>query len=207
MEFQGRSGWFFQRLDWVARLAYVNLLWLAFTALGLVVLGLLPATIALFALLRQWLRGNEPVPIHRAFWEVYRADFWKANRLGLVLAAPAGWLYLALAALGASESTVARLAQYLLFGVAIMYGVTLLYCPPVFAHLELPVGGIVRAAFVLGVSHPLQSLLMVAGGAVALLAMLAVPGVLPFFGVSLPALWVMWLAHRILLRLELEAEA
>lgn len=47
------SNRFFQ---WFANLAYLNILWLACTLLGGVVLGIAPSTAALFAVIRQLLQ-------------------------------------------------------------------------------------------------------------------------------------------------------
>lgn len=47
--------------DWIARLAYINLLWILFTLSGFVVFGFFPATIAMLATLRQFIRGNHPL--------------------------------------------------------------------------------------------------------------------------------------------------
>src|SRR5436190_181234 len=46
--------------DWIARLAYINLLWILFTLSGFVVFGFFPATIAMLATLRQFIRKNHP---------------------------------------------------------------------------------------------------------------------------------------------------
>jgi uncharacterized membrane protein YesL len=42
--------------DWVAKLAYVNLLWFLFTAAGLLIFGFMPATVALFTRLHPLFR-------------------------------------------------------------------------------------------------------------------------------------------------------
>lgn len=81
----GRFARLYRLLDWPPRLAGLNLLWLAGVLAGGVVAGLSPATVALFALVRDYQRGRHPRP-WRDFWRHWRAEFARAQlRLGLPL--------------------------------------------------------------------------------------------------------------------------
>src|SRR5690625_7635570 len=71
---------------WVVRLVYVNLLWILFTVIGLGVLGIMPATAAMFAVVRKWLRGEDDFPIFTTYKDAYKEEFLKANLLGYILA-------------------------------------------------------------------------------------------------------------------------
>ncbi len=67
---------------WVIRLVFANLLWVAFTLLGLVVAGLFPATVALLTVLDRRVAGDYGVPTFTLFYRTYRAQFVRANGLG-----------------------------------------------------------------------------------------------------------------------------
>ncbi|WP_084028990.1 YesL family protein [Bacillus sp. J33] len=63
------------------RLVYLNLLWIAFSLLGIVLFGFFPATAAMFSVVRKWIMGETDVRVFKEFWQTYRKEFWKANRL------------------------------------------------------------------------------------------------------------------------------
>src|SRR5699024_12166732 len=72
-------GGYYRLCVWVTRFAYVNVLWILFTFLGLVFLGAMPSTVAMFAVIRKWVTGDKEVPIFKTFLESYRTEFVKAN--------------------------------------------------------------------------------------------------------------------------------
>nr|WP_052044317.1 DUF624 domain-containing protein [Alkalihalobacillus alcalophilus] len=53
--------------DWIMRLAYINLLWLLFMIIGLFIVGFMPATVAMFTVIRMLLMKEESVPIFKTF--------------------------------------------------------------------------------------------------------------------------------------------
>src|SRR5690625_4041898 len=81
-------------LNWVTRLALLNVLALAFTIISLGVLGLFPALSASFAITRKWVSGETDIPVVRSFWKYFKKDFWKSNLLGYMIAAVSYILYL-----------------------------------------------------------------------------------------------------------------
>lgn len=66
---------------WVTRIAYLNLLWLFFSLVGLLVFGIMPATTALHAVLRKLLSGEE-CDIKPTFWSVYQSEWGRSNLVG-----------------------------------------------------------------------------------------------------------------------------
>lgn len=75
----------------VTRFAGLNLCWLVFTVLGLGVLGLFPATAALFYIARQWVLGEHDDPLIPLFASRFKAYFIKANMAGWAFAI-LGWI-------------------------------------------------------------------------------------------------------------------
>src|SRR5699024_1499262 len=71
-------------LEWITKFAYVNLLWFVFTLAGGIILGFYPATVAMFAMVRDWLRGKSDLPVLKTYWNYYKTDFFKSNLLGLI---------------------------------------------------------------------------------------------------------------------------
>lgn len=68
--------------DWMMKLAFVNLLWIFFTILGLGVFGFYPAWIAMCRLLILWSKGENP-PLLKTYWSVYRRVFFKGNLMAI----------------------------------------------------------------------------------------------------------------------------
>src|SRR3954471_20743674 len=71
--------------EWIFRLIVLNFLWMGFTIMGLGVLGIFPATNALFSVLRKYLMNKKEVKIASDFAHFYRKDFLKSNALGYLL--------------------------------------------------------------------------------------------------------------------------
>ncbi|HZU94985.1 MAG TPA: DUF624 domain-containing protein, partial [Microbacterium sp.] len=71
----------------VYRVAYLNLLWIAATALGLVAFGIGPASYAVAAYIDGWFRRGETPPVTAAFIGHLRARFWHAAAMGWILLA------------------------------------------------------------------------------------------------------------------------
>src|SRR4051812_16513904 len=72
---------------WITHFAYLNILWILFTLAGAVVLGIVPSTVAMFAVARKTAMGEEDIPVFKTFWRTYRTEFIRANGLGLLLTA------------------------------------------------------------------------------------------------------------------------
>lgn len=67
---------------WIIRLAYINVLWVSFTILGLFLFGWAPATVSSFTIMKRWI-NNEEFPILPYFWHIYKKEFVKSNVSGL----------------------------------------------------------------------------------------------------------------------------
>lgn len=151
-------------VEWIWRLALLNLLWIGLTLAGGVIFGLFPATSAVYVVMRGWFvhpetRGQSQL---RAMTAAWRAGFWRANALGWALTAVgvllAYGLWLSIGNLGPAAS----IAFYGLVIVTAMYCAMLLHLPFVAAHVEA--GGIrlVRAAWMLALAQPFATLAIAA---------------------------------------------
>src|SRR5690625_6342583 len=61
----GPMGGFYTLANWIMRLAYVNILWIAFSLVGIIILGFFPATIGMFTVIRKWIQGDGDIPIFK----------------------------------------------------------------------------------------------------------------------------------------------
>lgn len=153
---------------WAARL---NALWIVFTLLGGVVLGIGPATVAAYTLARRHARG-ETIHGWAEFWRVYRREFVRASLLVLPLAVAAtvlagNFLYFANAgATGWQAATLVALAALAAVGC---------YLGPLYAHYDLPLAAYLPKASLLALTRPASSVLLLFVLAAVVFATAAAP--------------------------------
>ncbi|MGY5764157.1 YesL family protein [Brachybacterium sp. DNPG3] len=179
------------------RLFLLHLLWLAGTLAGGVLLGIGPATAAVHAVLRRDRMDrrleelDRPVPsrarLGREFWTHWRAGLLPANLLAAVLGA--GWAVIAVdrwvlgPGIGAATPWLSGVVVALTVVLALLSAVVW----PLQAHFSDPLPRLLRMALVLLLARPLRTL-AVAGVLAATIAVWgAVPGLVPVFGIVLPA--------------------
>ncbi|PTX61331.1 putative membrane protein YesL [Melghirimyces profundicolus] len=195
MELGGVMGGFYRISEWVMRLAYVNLLWILFTLAGLILFGAAPATAAMFQVIRKWVMGKE-VPVFPTFWKVYRSEFITVNFLWFILVVIGLILFVDYLFFGTLEGFASKLLQFGSISIFLMYLITLMYIFPVFVHYDLKTLQFIKYAFILGITHPLQTLMMAVGGVAVCFVIVNFPGLLPFFSGSVLGFLWMWLAYQ-----------
>ncbi|MFB3164745.1 DUF624 domain-containing protein [Neobacillus sp. 179-J 1A1 HS] len=176
--------------DWVARLAYINLLWILFTLSGFVIFGFFPATIALLATLRQFIRKNHP-PVFQTFWQYYKKEFFNSNKLGLMIVAIGFILYLNITFL---QSTSTNMSSFLFYSSVIMSGIYFLiicYTLASYVEVEQPLGTHLKNALLITISNPLPSLFIIFGFAAVYFAVTYLSGLGFFFSVSILGLVIL----------------
>lgn len=200
MQLDGFSGTVYKITTVISKLAYINILWILFTLLGLVVVGVMPATVGLFAVTRKWIMGDKNIPIFSTFWQSYRKEFLKANGLGIILIVFGFILYIDFQILPSGGFyTVLR---FIFVIVTILYSIVLLYIFPVYVHYDWNIKDYLKNALLLGIAYPHFTLLMILGVNVLYFVCLSLPSIIPFFSVSTLAVMLMWLAYRIIKRVE-----
>jgi uncharacterized membrane protein YesL len=169
--------------DWVARLAYINLLWLLFTLSGFVIFGFFPATIAMLATLRQFIRKNHP-PVFQTFWHYYKKEFFNSNKLGLILVGIGLILFMNIRFL---QSTSSEMPSFLFYTSVIMSGIYFLiicYTLASYVEVEQRLGTHLKNALLITISNPLPSLFIIFGFAAVYFAVTYLSGLGFFFSVS-----------------------
>ncbi|QAY59074.1 DUF624 domain-containing protein [Microbacterium protaetiae] len=167
----------------VYRLAYLNLLWLATTVLGLVVFGIGPASYAMAAYIDGWFRRGQTPPVTRAFFGHVRTQYWRSVAMGVILSGATVIVVTNIFSVGT------WLLQFANIVALAVIAVIAAYVFPVMAATD--VRGIPRqiaAALMLGVGSLHWTI--VAGAVVAGLVWLLYACALPLlvlFGVGIPA--------------------
>lgn len=162
-EIGGWSGKVYDICQWISRLAYINLLWIIFTAMGLFIAGLFPSTVAMVTIIRKWLQKETDIPVLDTYWQTFKQEFRKANKLGAVVFAFTVFIYIDWRIIASIQGSINVVLIGILAGGIFLFFLTLLYLFPVYVHYELKLFQYFKVAFLLACTHPLHTLSMIIG--------------------------------------------
>lgn len=202
MQFNWVVGKAYTGCEWVMKLAYLNILWVLFSLGGLILLGISPASVALFTILRKWLMNETDVPIFRTFLTTYKKEFVKSNQLGWIMALIGMFLYFDFKYLITVGGTIQYVLSIPLVIVTILFFITLLYLFPVYVHYELRLIQYIRNSFYIGIINMHITILMIAVTLLLGILYRSIPGIVPFFSISFFFLMVMTGAKQSFNRIE-----
>lgn len=177
--------------DWFLRLVYINLLWLGFTLLGLVLFGLGPATTSMFTVMKKWVTGQEDIKIFATFWQTYKKDFFRANLLVFCLLSAGSLLYVDFLFIGYFEGGVATALSGILLLFVIVFMIILIYVFPVFVSYKLKPVQYIQYAIHFGISSPLSIVIILLSILLMYYLILLIPATLPFLSVSVISFVIM----------------
>lgn len=183
---------FFDTLLWIACL---NMLWLAFTVLGLGVLGAGPATAAAQILVRKRAKG-EAARLLPAFAHEYVRNFVRGNALalpimGVAVALAMNWNYFS-----GSADFLSQLAAAATFVGAIFVAGAVCYLFPMFARYDLPLNQYLVMSSRFALRHLAGTVILLFVSAAVAYASGAVPGLIPFFSIGAWLFLTGWLCDR-----------
>ncbi|MGY4691029.1 YesL family protein [Salibacterium sp. K-3] len=178
--------------EWMLRFAYLNVLWIFFSLSGLIIFGFFPATTAMFSIVRKWLKGEVETPVFKTFWNNYKTDFFKSNKLGLLITVTGVSLYVYYILIQQIDGTMSYILRYLSLLVSFIYILTLLYVFPVFAHYETKVMSMIKTSFLVMIVSPVSTLMTMAGMTLLYFTAFYLPGLIPVFGGSVLSFLLMW---------------
>jgi uncharacterized membrane protein YesL len=191
MQMNGAIGRFYQLCEWIMKLAYTNLLWIAFSLLGLIVLGFFPATTAMFTVVRKMLMNESDIPVLKTFWETYKTDFLKSNLLGLILVITGYIIYIDITFLRNTTGFI-NFLYYPSLIISLGFALTAFYVFPTFVHFDVKILQVIKNSFFIMLMNPLSTGLMVIGSIAVYLLMTTIPGLIPLFSGSTLAVVIMW---------------
>ena len=186
------SSAFYSFFEWVTKLALLNLFWLLFSLVGGILLGVFPSTLAMFAVIRQWLQGDTQLSIRKSFWRYYKADFWKGNGLGACLSILIGLTSLDLFYI--KQMHPAHWTYIPLFAFILLIGLLFLYIFPTFVHFEINLSTVFKNSFLIMLLSPLTTIMMVICLTSFYFIMKLLPALAFIFGGSATAFILMWLS-------------
>lgn len=196
MEMKGLWGAFYKVSVLISRLAYLNLLWVFATILGLVVVGIMPATVSMFTVVRKWIMNENDVPIFKTFVTTYKKEFFKTNWLMAILVILGSLLYIDLRYTGfMRESGFYNVFLGILFIAGFLYLILVVFIAPVYVHYQLSIRRYITYSIMIGATNlPYTIAILIALSGIYYLSM-KVPGITLFFSFSVSAYITMHFAN------------
>ncbi|MDG5789899.1 YesL family protein [Evansella sp. AB-P1] len=194
MQMGGLMGGVYRVCEWIMRVAYINILWVLFTFIGLILFGFMPAAIAMFTIIRKWIMGETEIPVLKTFWATFKQEFFKGNLFGLIILVVGSVLYIDLLYLTIVDGILNTVLLGLLFLAGILYIIFLLYIIPVYVHYDLKFSQYIKYSLMIGITNFKFTIFMIVGIVGIYFWLIRIPASLLFFGVSLTAFYIMWLA-------------
>ncbi|WP_216776541.1 YesL family protein [Metabacillus halosaccharovorans] len=171
--------------EWCLNLFLLNCLWFMFSLIGGFFLGIFPATVALFAVLRKLTMEPGEVRIFQLFWKTYKSEFIRGNILGYVWAIIGAALLIDVRVLHQVEMTFIHQALIIaLYLLLVLYVFITFYLFPIFVHYNLRFLEYYKYAFILVIGRPIKTILLFASILLIYFLFSLIPGLIPVFGVS-----------------------
>jgi uncharacterized membrane protein YesL len=147
-------------LEWISRLALLNLLWIFFSFLGLIVFGFFPATVAMFSVVRRWAMGDMEISITRVFWDSYKKEFTKSNLLGGIISCVGLVLVIDFLFLKQASPQIQSFLFIPFLIILILFICTLFYVFPMYVHYEMKLLEVLKNSFIVMIMRPISTIMM-----------------------------------------------
>lgn len=202
MKISGMSGYIYRITELVAKFAFLQLLWIVFTIVGLGIFGIFPSTAAMFSVARKWVMGIEDAPVFKTFWQTYKSDFFKINGLGLILSVIGYILYIDYHFFGFGASVGSSIIKIVLILIGYIFITTCIYLFPIFVHFQYRFWEYIKYSFLFSVAAPFKTFGVFVITYLVYLLLMKVPALLLFFvGSVISYIW-MWYVYRIMINMQ-----
>jgi uncharacterized membrane protein YesL len=173
--------------EWITRFVYLNLLWIGFSLVGLIILGFFPATVSMFTVIRKWVMGETEIPIFQTFFSTFKKEFVKSNLLGLIVILVGGLIVLDLFFMKNNGSSFTKAIHIPLYMFIFIFVLTSFYLFPVYVHYDLKLLQVIKNSFFIMLLNPITNLIMLISLVTIFFVIKAVSGIGFFFGGSVTA--------------------
>jgi uncharacterized membrane protein YesL len=177
-------------MDRIWNIILLNILWLLFTVVGFGLLGIFPATIAVFAILRSWILKKDTLNLVKEFWKHYRAEFKKANIFGIFVWVFVYFFYIDWKFVQKIDAGYSLVGYILLLSLFIIFTLILIYLFPLVVHYNISFGKAVKTGLLLALLNPIYSALIIVTCILLYMLYTKIPSLIFLFGI-IPFYWVM----------------
>ncbi|WP_413376549.1 YesL family protein [Alkalihalobacillus sp. 1P02AB] len=200
------GGFFTEASSWIWKIMQLNLIWIVHIFLGGIILGVFPATIAMFSITRRWLNDGLDEPLWRNFHSYYRKNFWKGNGLGWIYSFIGGFLLFDLYLVTQIRGFVALFSTMVILLLLIVYLFSFLYFFSYYVHFKHTFKSYLIQPFIITLISLKQNVLIAIGLITIGYLIYQLPGLIPFVVGVMPAYWVMKISLNHFQKMELKME-
>jgi uncharacterized membrane protein YesL len=176
-------------MDRIWNMILLNILWLLFTVVGLGIFGILPATTAVFAIVRSWIMKKDTLNLFKEFWKHYRAEFKRANIFGLFVWVFAYFFYIDWKFVQKIDDGYSLVGYILLLSLFFIFSLILIYLFPLVVHYNISFGKAVKTGLLLALLNPIYSVLIIVTCILIYMLFTKIPSLIFLFGI-IPFCWV-----------------
>lgn len=188
---------------WITRLVVINLLWILYTLIGLIVGGVFPATVSVLKIFRKWIMGEGEFSIWRTFKQEYRSDFSKSNLVGWILTIAGIILYLNYAVIKSMGDL--NIVFYVAFYLVILFYMNLvIWSFPQLAHYNGKIKDVFKNSIILGFGRFHYTIAILVYIFIVLYISLSFPGILPFFTISIGTYGWIWISMKVFQKINIK---
>lgn len=196
MNTKGIKGYIYRITELVMQFAYLQLLWIVFTVLGLGIFGIFPSTAAMFSVVRKWVMGVEDAPVFKTFWQTYKTEFVKVNGLGLIFVAIGWLLYVDYHFFTIGDSIGSSILKIVTILIAYFFITTAIYFFPIFVHFQYRFFDYIKFSFLFSLTSPLKTAGLFIITFIIYFILMKVPALFLFFSGSIISYIWMWYIFR-----------
>lgn len=138
-------------LKWITRIAVVNILWIGFSLIGLIIGGIFPATVASLSISRKWLIGEIDIPIWKTFKDNFKKEFIISNLLGWLLILVGGILYVNYRMLLTMSGNFLLICTFAFYLLLLFYFLLMIWIFPLISHYNGTIMQHIKNAIILGI--------------------------------------------------------
>lgn len=191
-------------LQWVTKFVVLNLVWFFYTARGLIIFGVFPATAAALRVMKKWLDGEHDLPTRQLFSQYYKESFKDANKIGWTLSLIGAVLFLNYKAIADSTEEVWIGTIFGFYFITFFYLIIVAWTFPLLIRFENQWFKHLKSALIIGLVKIHYTIAIYSVMFSIIYLTLTYPGIIPFFSISLFICMWYWLSSQVLKKLEVQ---
>jgi len=149
------DGVLYRMLDKAVDFFFLNVIWIL---LCIPIITIFPATVAMFGVIRQWVR-KEDVPVFNSFFKLFKENFKKGFMAGIIWFGLAYLLYFNITVSLQMEGILKLFMLSILISFCILFILLSIFLLPVIVQYEMRLGSLIKNSLLLSVSQLKVSLL------------------------------------------------
>ncbi|SFC11643.1 Uncharacterized membrane protein YesL [Alkalibacterium subtropicum] len=200
----GSLNLFMKGFDWIATLAFLNLLWLGFTLMGGIIFGAGPATFAVNALVKKKMNQGDLSHVFTKFKKEFKEHFKEGNRYFWLLTAATLFIYVDIRVIQAlPQNTFIQLVvlpSLLILSALVIIVAT--FTLGLYFEFGESVMKSLSDAFWLTLISPVAGIMIVHAFLIGILIYAYVPALIMFYSVSFYAIATQWIMSKTFRRIK-----